>query len=245
MPLFMKKLIFTLLASFLTLQLFSQSMLRISTTDRFPIRLVIDGRYFKKHSSMLTVGKLPPGNHWVEVYAYDKDDEGRFRTRNRIYEGRVRIHRDEVVTCVIDANTGNADITRAPSSVSNYAPQDDDMYNQQPYAALPPDTVAISSTDNTNIISSAELNKLGKKVADKLTDTDKLKKMKAGLKDKSVSTQQVAAMFEWLNFENSRLEFAQWAYDITIDKEHYSELKGKFVFNSSKEKLDELLNSKH
>jgi hypothetical protein len=45
----------------------------------------------------------------------------------------------------------------------------------------------------------------------------------------------VGTMLGWLNFETTRLEFAEWAYSITTDKEHYSQLDSKFNFRSTKE----------
>lgn len=240
----MKKLILALLTCVMAVPVFAQSMLRVSTTDQLPIKLVIDGRYFKRHGKMLTVGRLPPGNHWVQVYAFDQNDEGRLRNRNLVYEGRIRVHRNEVVNCVVDANSGNAKTYRAPVGTSSYLPEKDDMYGEQPYTTMPVDTGAIAPVNDASIISNEELNKLGKKVSDKLTDTDKMKKMRSGLDGKSISTQQVATMMGWLNFESTRLEFAEWAYNITVDKEHYSQLKSKFSFTSSKQKLDDFLKNK-
>jgi hypothetical protein len=220
-----------------------QGTLRVTTNSDYIISLGVDNRYYKKHNKSLTVGNLPAGKHWIEVYSYNPHARNRygagFRRRDLLYEGKIKTFSGELTTCTVDINTGNVKIKREPDQYSANN-RGDDMYgnNTNP---TPPDSTRISSPYNENNISTDEMNKLGKKVADKLTDTDKMKKMQNGLKDKTVSTVQVAMMMSWLNFESTRLEFAEWAYSITTDKENYKQLASKFSNDKSKQQLEDFL----
>jgi hypothetical protein len=87
-------------------------------------------------------------------------------------------------------------------------------------------------------------NKLKTRVTAKSTDTERLKTIKEALKGEKVSTYQVSVMMDWFSFENSKLDFAKWAYDITMDKDHYSDLVAKFTYKDSEEDLRKFLQSK-
>jgi hypothetical protein len=46
-------------------------------------------------------------------------------------------------------------------------------------------------------------------------------------------------MLSWFSFESTRLEFAKWAYDGTIDRQNYWKLEDEFSFSSSKTELSQ------
>jgi len=231
----MKKIFSVIIVLFASSQLWGQGMLRVTTNENIPIKLSVDNRVYKRHNRSLTIGNLPAGKHWVQVFAISANGEG--RRRNLIYDGRLKIHKGEMTLCVVDPRTGDADVSHvpAPKVIPQNSNDGDDIYGNMPYSPMPADTAATPPSNNSATISSDEMNKLARKVSDKLTDTEKMKKMKAALTGKSVSTAQVGTMLGWLNFETTRLEFAEWAYSITTDKEHYSQLDSKFNFRSTKE----------
>lgn len=117
-------------------------------------------------------------------------------------------------------------------------------YNGETYHndnSVPP---AISQADQPTSVDQPFMDRLKKKVDAKITDTNKLKALKDGLAEQTVSTAQVNAMMGWLNFEASRVDLAKWAYDKTVDKQNYPQLEGQFSFHSSKNELDDYINSK-
>lgn len=59
-----------------------------------------------------------------------------------------------------------------------------------------------------------------------------------------VTSVQVRDMIELFSFEDDRLEFAKFAYDYTIDPEHYYKVNDAFTFESTIEDLDEYLNGR-
>lgn len=86
-----------------------------------------------------------------------------------------------------------------------------------------------------------QMNQLGTAVKEKITDTDKLKLMQQSLANNTMQTMQISQMLDWLTFEGSKLEFAQWAFSKTTDRTNYGQLKSKFSFLSSKKAIDDLL----
>jgi hypothetical protein len=87
--------------------------------------------------------------------------------------------------------------------------------------------------------------KVEQKVKDKITDTDKLKQLQSSLKKKSFDTNQLTQMMGWLNFEQSKLEFAKWAYTHTTDKNNFAEVENKFSDNNNRNELDSYINGAH
>lgn len=57
-----------------------------------------------------------------------------------------------------------------------------------------------------------------------------------------LSTDQVAAICNLFNFEDSKLQFAKYAYRYTIDPKNYFKVNNVFSFDSSKEALSSFVN---
>jgi hypothetical protein len=100
----------------------------------------------------------------------------------------------------------------------------------------PPPSTAISSLDD------GELDKLKKKVDAKNTDTDKMQVLKASLKSEQITVNQISYILSWLMFENSKLDFAKWAYNITADKAYFGDLKSNFSYKASTDDFDRFMN---
>jgi hypothetical protein len=94
---------------------------------------------------------------------------------------------------------------------------------------------------NNQTLNNVHINQLARAVKDKITDTDKLKLMQQSLSGHTMQTTQIGEMLDWLTFEGSKLEFVQWAYSRTIDRNNYGQLKNKFSFLSSKKAVDDLM----
>jgi hypothetical protein len=54
-----------------------------------------------------------------------------------------------------------------------------------------------------------------------------------------VTSDQVVAICNLFGFEASKLDFAKYAYDHTIDRRNYFKVNNVFGFSSSKEELSE------
>lgn len=257
----MKKVIFTALLSFaFTPLLFAQrgmSTLRIRLSDNSHLRVSLDSRSFDKHGTSLTVGDLPGGRHYLQVYALDGDDRGRGQL---VYRGYVKVHRGSYADCVIDPNTGDIQVNEEADNgderdgrqyEEQQAPPQDDIYangdkndsggdNRKPDNA---DAPAIGSF-GTGAMSRGDMDGLKSMVRGKDGDNEKLQTMEAELKGKSFTTEQVSKMMGWLGGDDSRLELAEWAYPQTTDKDNYRKLGSAFAKGSYLKDLDDFIDSR-
>ena len=241
----------------------AQSMLKISLADRLPITVSVDGRYFNKRGQSVTVGDLPAGRHRVQIYATNESNK-----EEVVYTGYVKTYNGQLTTFTYDYNTeaierqdqdmntmGSA-ATPPPAPATppptdqynnNTVPQQDNNYqpdngnNNEQYAPSPgasPVNDAIT-TEGKN-----KLAKLKKKTDAKKTDTEKATVLKEALKQEMINSDQVAIIMDWFSFESSKVEFAEWAYDHTTDKDNYTNVVEKLAFNNYRIELDNFIKSK-
>ncbi len=265
----MKKLIF--LSSVMAAicgQVAAQSMLRVRLTDNTPINVSLDGRYFNKRGTTVTISELPPGEHKLRVYTYFMSRRGR-GYEDMIFEGFVRTYHGDITLFTLDKISGETDLRVQPISefTFNHPPKNElnriDMFDGSDGAneerrlrkeneqqanttnAAKPDPIVKDAPPPSTAISSVddeELDKLKKKVDATNTDTDKLLALKASLKNEKITVNQVSYILSWLMFENSKLAFAKWAYPITADKAYYEDLKPVFAYKTSIEEFEAFLN---
>jgi len=274
----MKQIILFVLALSGAGTVLGQSALRISLSDRTPITVAVDGRYFNTRGQSVTVGDLPTGRHWVQIYVAT---EGSRNVReNMVYEGKVKTYGGQTTLVTYDYNADNVAIAQqdmnyqAPPAMpgnpgNNGAPgysnnnggydngnnnndarqntpppaQNDNGYsdnNNQP-AASP---AASPVSDDVTTEGKAKLAKLQKKVAAKNTDTEKLKALQNALKTEMINCAQVRYMMDWFNFESTKVEFAEWAYDHVTDPQNFATISDMFMYSNYKDELDNFVKSK-
>jgi len=68
-------------------------------------------------------------------------------------------------------------------------------------------------------------------------DKDRLSKSKQVFDDENLTTNQVIEVVKVFSFDDSKLDFAKWAYKITMDKKNYFRVEDHFSFNKSKNDL--------
>ena len=88
-------------------------------------------------------------------------------------------------------------------------------------------------------MSNQDISDLGIRVKDRMGDSDKLTLVQSVLQNNEYNTDQVRTVLGWFSFESTKLEFAKWAYDRTIDRENYWKLEDVFSFSSSKTELSQ------
>ncbi len=96
---------------------------------------------------------------------------------------------------------------------------------------------------NPRAISDQDVLDLGSRVKDRITDSDKLQLVQSVLKGKEYYTDQLRTMMGWFSFEGTKLDFAKWAYNQTLDSENYWKLEDVFSFTSSKDELNNYVQS--
>jgi len=78
-------------------------------------------------------------------------------------------------------------------------------------------------------------------IASKSFEDSKLKIAKQITRGNCLSAAQVKQIMQLFSFEESRLDFAKFAYDFTFDKQNYYQVNDAFQFEMTIEELDEYL----
>lgn len=231
----MKRLFTIIILLLATVATFARerSALNIRFTDGREILVTIDGRRYQRHAASLTFGNLPAGWHDLRVYEYIQYANGGGRAK-LMYVGSVRVKPGKIAYCVVDpyAKRMRVRVEDKDHAYIDYGDNNgtDDGSTQDDF-------------DNSGV-KRKDLQDLKALVADRITDTDKLKLMKSVLANKHYGTQDVRAMMEWLNFEASRLDFAKWSYDRVTDVHDYWKIEGDFTYSSSKDEFNTYIKKK-
>jgi len=233
-----------------------QSMLKISTKDNSQISVSVDDRHFNKTGTSITVGDLPFGGHYLKIYAIQNDRRGRGR-EEVIYQGRIKTYSGMVTLLVYDPATDERDMQTVDmdtylaahpisnkgkfsgttqGDVNNYNANNDNNNQSNEGAA------SSISPQKFGTLTDSRFAEIKKTVGAKRTDTDKMNELKEDLKNEKVTTNQVADMMDLFTFEATKVEFAKWAYQITVDTEYFIDLESKFAYKTSQDDLDKFLN---
>jgi len=231
--------------------------MKVRVADNRPINLWIDGRYFSKRGTSVTVGDLPTGMHMLKIYSIAQTRKGK-AYQEVIYHGKVRTYRDMITMLYNDPYT--AKIEAKEEYISDYVKDhpptkmgewngeqggvakgqynDDESTKRDGQSGASPVTSGISGT-----LTDTKVDKLKTKVTAKKIDTERMNLLKDELNSETFTTGQVGVIMGWLGFESSKVEFAEWAYPKTVDKELYSELLTILTFDRYQQELEKFIQS--
>jgi hypothetical protein len=243
----MKKLLLTLAFILAALPaLFAQdgrSIVRVRLSDNTPLIVTIDGKSFGQDDKIVTADNITAGRHKLKVFV--PATSGRER-RALVYEGDFKVQPNTHSYIIVDRFKATTRITsgsresmdrdvrypvdrvKHPSNRgNNYNNNDDDRgYRNDRHTSR-------------NAFSPADMRDLNERVEDRMHSDGKVKLMKSVLVNRTYTTDQVRTMLSWLTFDDSKLEFAKWAYTNVIDKRNYWKLDNAFTFSSSKEDFND------
>lgn len=236
----------------------AQSMLKVHLADNSQINVAVDGRYFNKTGTSVTVGDLPAGRHKLAIYTVVRTRYGRGR-EEMVYSGKVFTHEGNITIFSYDPynhekNEEEQDINsytqnnpvppaRKPlhngaDTYGNNPPQvnnnNNDYNNDNKYIPSP-------AASPTGTLTDVKIDQLKTRVMDKKTDTDRMKLMKDALGGETMTTSQVGNMMDWYNFEDSKVQFAKWAYPNIVDKENFGTLESKLSYQNYVDDLDKFI----
>ena len=254
----MNKIFFALFALGCAGSALGQSSLRVGLADRSLINISVDNRYFNKRGQSVTVGDLPPGKHSIKIFETVENGRGRMR-EEMIYDGKIKTYNGQLTILTYDVNNSTITLTDEEMgyAANNNGNQNSREYNQgqnqgtmnsrnpadmdrrQPAGSPEP---MVTNVDLSAAIKEPKLDKVKKKVIAKNTDTEKMAAAKDGLSDEQFTTAQVASIMDWFGFESTKVDFAEWAYPKTIDKQSFSSVKDKLTYQSYREDIDKFLN---
>lgn len=250
----------------------NRGALRVRLSDNAPIKIQLDGKHFGKHGSSLTIGDLPKGRHYLKIFEYDTYEhhshliyEGPVRVHKHmiteavldIATGYLNENMEEMPPMQQSSVQGGNGYEQG-NGYSNNGYNNNNQNNNQEGSSNngsyrnetppPPPPPAPARTyvpvpSEYNTLAPDGMAKVEQKVKDKITDTDKLKVLQASLKKKAFTTDQLQQMMNWLNFEESRLELAKWAYSHTTDKENFANMENTQFSQNNRNELDNYINS--
>jgi len=248
----MKRLLIIMIITGAITKVQAQSMLRVHLADNTQVNVEVDGRYFNKRGTGVTIGDLPPGRHRIKIYQLNQGRRGR-GFEDVIYDGKVKTIYGMISLFEYDPSTGGISVQEQDiNTYTNSRPQVNAQIqahhednNGNSYAMNNADNGgAYSSPAVAGTLTESKIDMLKTKVAAKKTDTEKMNVLKDGLMDEKVTTSQVGAIMDWLNFESSKVDFAEWAYNNTVDKQYFSDLDAKFTYKNYQDDLDKFIQSK-
>ncbi len=250
----MKRLVLALLFVFLFVaDTYAQSLLKVRVADDRRINVWLDGRYFNKTGTSVTVGDLPAGRHILRIYSMTMTRSGRTRDEV-IYEGMVKTYRGKITLVDYDPVSEDVDIRaeetdgRPPVQDQMAAAPNADVENNPQTTNEEKSGVPVASpvaVEELSTLNDGKIDKLKTKVTPKKTDTEKMNLLKEGLTDETMTSKQVSMLMDWLGFESSKVEFAEWAYPKTVDKESYRELLTKLKYKNYQDELEKFLSAQN
>lgn len=236
----------------------AQSMMKVRVSDNRPINLWIDGRYFPKRGTSVTVGELPAGLHMLKIYAVAQTRRGK-AYQEVIYHGKVRTYKGMITILYYDPYTNDMDAKDEyiddyrkdypPGNMGEWNGEQGGVargrYNDEEIRknndGLAQNGASPVSTGETGTLTESKLDKLKTKIAAKKIDTDRMNTIKDALNAETFTTGQVGVMMGWFGFESSKVEFAEWAYPKTVDKELYNELLTVLTFDRYQQELEKFI----
>ncbi len=216
----------------------------IRTYNYAPINVWIDGRLIiEKPVSLIKIHEISPGKHWLKIVKYKT---GHFHHyRQLIYKGYVFIKPNCRIEIIVDP------ANRLQVIQHYYRSRHHDRYRHHEFEDRDDDDVNGAYYEGRNyrtggdaILSKHEFKNLKRLIRAQSFESEKLNVVKQNLQNHWISSKQVRDIMYLLNYESSRLNFAKYAYDYTIDKDHYYRVYDAFNYRSSADELDLFL-SRH
>jgi len=254
-------------------QVAAQSVLRVRLADNSRFNVSVNGRYFDRKGTSVTVGDLPAGNHYVKIYKVSFDRWGRAFDRT-IFQGTVRTRNGMLSQMVYDPYSRRMGVNLIPENNGTNRPQDtyndptraqyndvsepDRMANKEKQDVSNEPLPSVVEVDNNDVpkgrpaaspmpegsMTDNDMDALKAKVAAQKTDTEKLKLLKSELRKETITTLQLSEMLDWMLFESTKVELAKWTYHITEDKDFFGDIFSKFSYQSSKDELKLLMDNR-
>ncbi|UII22536.1 DUF4476 domain-containing protein [Fulvivirga ligni] len=92
-----------------------------------------------------------------------------------------------------------------------------------------------------SIVSESDMNTLMNRMNRAYTDQSRLLVARNGIGDKKITTYDVNEILASLEYEDSKLKFAKWAYKRTLDQKQYEDIYGAFQYRTSIMELDRFI----
>jgi hypothetical protein len=239
----MKRILFLLSALLLfTCCLYAQnnrSSIRLRLSDGTLLRVAVNGRYFEKTGTSLTIGDVPGRRPHIKVYRFRPYAYGKGGKAELVYSGTIKIKRGTAYDAVVDVRKQEL-MLKEISPLQNipgkppFDPKRDQVIGEN--------NVEIPETANDSGIStlSPQLKTVKAAMDQQVSDMEKLQTVKKYVGD-SISAGDVKQIASWFFFDDTKLKFLEMVYPKISDKEHAETLKAVFMEGNSKTQFEQFL----
>ncbi len=225
---------------------------RIYSRDGEAFRLLVDGHMMGPASNNVPLPALAAGYHWLEFRFPSRRLPSRvtgYRIQawfapgyESVYEldpfpprARMRLTR---VSCT--PLTSYPDLSQAqwadpavdPGYDPTYGPGYQSSQSQQSYQQPAPATSS-STTQCANLLQPQDVSALTSSVQQQNFETTKVSVAKQAIGSTTILAEDVARVMRLFTYENSRLDFAKFAYARCCDQRNYFKVNDAFEFSSS------------
>lgn len=252
---------FGILISVASFANFAPSRLMVSAEGNASIKVTVDGNRFDQQSvnSSVVFDNLHPGFHSVKVYQLAERRFGFFGRKQAdyrlVYTASVNIK--PLFTTSIELNRfGKAQIKEQPmrggydnrgwgnddrrKNDRDYSDKNDRDYNNNDRNGRNDDYGRNNGYDNNSYnrtISNEDFFAAERVMERENFDDARLLYAKRLVAESYVSAEQVKELARFFSFDNSRLDFAKYAYSRTTDKNNYSVVCNAFSSGNSRDQL--------
>jgi hypothetical protein len=142
------------------------------------------------------------------------------------------------------SGTTTTTTTRTSSTTTNSTVPAHTTRPSEPAQSQPSNVTIAGNGNCTRSMDDASFGKAKQTIASKGFDDTKLSTAKQATKANCLTTDQILEVMKIFAFEESRLEFAKYAYDYCFDQNNYYMISEGFTFDSSTEELNEFIETK-
>jgi hypothetical protein len=240
----MKRIFTILVCTFFAFSSFSSfaaainaGRLTITGARNTTLSIIVDDRRYDRVTGAITLDDLSAGYHQVKVYEEKNlKRNGRRQDRARfIYSSRILIKPYHHVSIAVRPS-GEVDIMEQQISQRGrddrngrpgYGDRDDRWNDGRPGSGRP----------GYQPMSDRMLQSAKEAIRREAFDKDKAIMAKQIISNNTLYTGQVKEIMQLFSFDDSKLDFAKYAYARTADKNNYFELYEMFAFRKNKEEL--------
>ncbi len=147
-------------------------------------------------------------------------------------------------TNVQTSGTTTTTTTKSSSTTTNSTVPAHTTRPSEPTQTQPSNATIVGNGNCTRSMDAASFGKAKQTIASKGFDDTKLSTAKQVAKANCLTTDQILEVMKIFGFEESRLEFAKYAYDYCFDQNNYYNVSQGFSFDSSTEELNEFIETK-
>ena len=236
---------FSILMSVISFAAIAPSRLVVAAEGNASIKVTVDGNRFDQQSTGNSVifENLQPGFHAVKVYQLTDKRHGLFSRRQQteyrlVYSASVNIK--PLFATRIELNRfGNAQVIEQPMR-GNYGRDRDERSNNRGYN----DNDGYHNSDRgrrdnayIRTINDEDFFAAERVMQRENFDDARLLYAKRLMDDNYLTAEQVKELARFFSFDNSRLEFAKYAYANTTDKSNFSVVCNAFMSAGGRDQL--------